>query len=103
MTVDREGPSAATSAMASRMSGNDIIASSRREIGASRLRKKPAATPRMTPSTVEMTTTPRLTSSEIRPAKIAREKMSRPNSSVPKKFTIDGGFSLLTIESLFGA
>jgi len=57
----------------------------------------------MTPSTVEMTTTPRLTSNEMRPAKMAREKISRPNSSVPKKFVIDGALSLLTIESLFGA
>jgi hypothetical protein len=49
-----EGPRIATSAMASRMSGKDIIASTTRISGVSSRRKKPA----ISPSTVPATTAP---------------------------------------------
>jgi hypothetical protein len=48
-----EGPRIATSAMASRMSGKDIIASTTRISGVSRRRKKPAIRPSTVPATTE--------------------------------------------------
>ena len=42
--------------MASRMSGNDIIASTTRMIGPSRLRKNPATSPSSTPAVTEIAT-----------------------------------------------
>jgi hypothetical protein len=80
-----EGPSAATSEMASRISGNAIIASITRATGVSRRLKKPATSPSVTPSSEDTITTAKPTSSDTRPANMARLRTSRPNSSVPNQ------------------
>ena len=102
MTVVSDGPSAATSAIANRISGKAIIASIRRAIGASSFWKNPARRPRVTPISDASTTTAKPTSSDSRAEKIVRENTSRPNSSVPKNHFMLGGFSRLTMDSLLG-
>ena len=105
MTVASDGPSAATSAMASRISGKAIIASMMRAIGASRLRKKPGDEAERDAERPRRTTTTADADEKRQPAGIdaCGVKTSRPNSSVPNQNIALGGFRRLTIESRFGA
>ncbi|KAG0735306.1 hypothetical protein G6F24_018747 [Rhizopus arrhizus] len=66
-TLIHDGPSAATSEMASKMSGNAILASIRRETNLSAERKKPATRPSAMPSTLDTITTEKPTISDSRP------------------------------------
>ena len=67
ITLLSDGPSAATSEIASNMSGKAIMASIRRETTLSAPRKKPATRPSTMPSTLESTTTMKPTVSDRRP------------------------------------
>ncbi|MNL34786.1 hypothetical protein D3C87_1567770 [compost metagenome] len=102
ITVAREGPSAATNAMARRTSGNAIRASITRAIGVSSFRKNPASNPRATPKNTESSITQNPTSKDRRAANIVRESTSRPNSSVPNQCATDGGFRRFMTDSLTG-
>ena len=68
ITLPTDPPKIATSAIASRMSGNAIIASISRDRGVSSRRKNPAKSPITTPATVDTTVTPSPISSDTRPA-----------------------------------
>jgi hypothetical protein len=96
-------PSTATSAIASRMSGNDIMASTTRMIGPSSRRKYPAASPSTTPQATEIATTSAPIMSEYRAPKITRENTSRPSSSVPNQCAARGLCSRSTIRSAVGS
>ncbi|MNF10342.1 hypothetical protein D3C80_2112540 [compost metagenome] len=71
--------------MASRISGNAIMASISRAIGVSSFWKKPASRPSVMPINADSATTAAPTRSDSLPAKMVREKTSRPNSSVPNQ------------------
>ncbi|MNW19609.1 hypothetical protein D3C71_2196710 [compost metagenome] len=66
-TLISDGPSAATSEIASRMSGKAIMASIRRDTNLSADRKKPAMRPSAMPSTLDTITTEKPTISDRRP------------------------------------
>ena len=102
-TLVSDGPSAATSEMASRMSGKAIMASITRETILSAERKKPATRPSAMPSTLDSTTTEKPTVSDSRPPWITRLNTSRPKSSVPNQCAAPGALSRFMMDSFMGS
>src|SRR6266542_603393 len=93
-TFPMPGPSALTTAMASRNPGNARITSTSRMSASSRPPPFQAATmPTRTPAPAAMRQAPSAIPSEMRAPYRTRERMSRPSSSRPKTWAHDGPVS----------
>src|SRR5687768_7318937 len=94
ITLPVPGPSAATTAMAMTMSGNEMSTSMSRSITCSILPPKYAlVTPKTSPSVEPTSDDVKPTSSAVRAPWMMRESRSRPNESVPRRCTPPGGSS----------
>ena len=87
-------PSAATMPMASTNSGKAMMVSDSRVTAASHQPpKKPAASPKGSPTTKDRPTAATAMPRSSRVATTVREKMSRPTASVPNQCAAEGGCS----------
>jgi hypothetical protein len=93
VTLREPGPRMATTTIASRIGGKaSTMSVSRISAVLSRLlSKNPAHRPSGKPIRAAIPTDRPATASEVRPPKIVRLRMSRPNWSVPKGWASDGG------------
>ena len=97
-------PSAATMPIASTNSGNAMIVSAMRPtIWSTQPPKKPAATPDRPPSANTSATENTAIERSRRVAAMTRLRISRPYSSVPNQWCIDGGCSLATTSLASGS
>src|SRR5690606_19975106 len=104
MELPSPGPSAAARAMASTRAGKATMTSiTRMRIRSNGPPSQPLKPPRTTPATPASTTTPKPAPMERRPPSRTRANRSRPTSSVPNQWAVEGGCSRRIKSTEFGS